>query len=117
MKIEKIVFYLLNFGYASDDEEEGEEPKSRIVSSSTSSESVCFRLLLLLLPTKLIESETGIGMRVGGGIGGNGGGVVAVGDVIVFGGIGGGGVEIGLLERFEFWREKFVRLVGEEETL
>ncbi len=56
-------------------------------------------------------------MRVGGGIGGNGGGVVAVGDVIVFGGIGGGGVEIGLLVRFEFWREKFVRLVGEEETL
>jgi hypothetical protein len=110
-------FYLLNFGYASDEEEEGEDPKSRIVSSSTSSESVCFRLLLLLFPTKLIESETGIGMRVGGGIGGNGGGVVAVGDVIVFGGIGGGGVEIGLLVRFEFWREKFVRLVGEEETL
>ena len=78
-----------------------------------------------MLPTKLIESDTGIGIRVGGGIGGKGGGVVAVGDVIVFGGIGGGGgVEVGfglfgfgLLDRFEFWREKFVRLVGDEDTL
>ena len=114
-------------GYASDDEEEGDDPKSRIVSSSISSrdddESALFRWLLL--PTKLIESETGIGIRVGGGIGGKGGGVVAVGDVIVFGGIGGGGgvefefglFEIGLLDRFEFWREKFVRLVGDDETL
>ena len=64
-------------------------------------------------------SETGVGTSAGGGIGGSGGGVVHCGEEEDFGGMGGGVEAVKLFGRvgFEFWREKFVRIVGDEETL
>ena len=103
------------FFQASEDEDEGDEPRSKIVSSSISRSSDGVRVPFL---TKLIESDTWIGIRVGGGIGGSGGGVVLRGEVIVFGGMGGGNAPPRLFGRlFEFWQEKFVRLEGDEATL
>jgi hypothetical protein len=61
------------------------------------------------------DSDAGIGMS-GGGIAAAGGVVLPEGDVADLGGIG-GGVEAGGLGRLEFWREKLLRLVGDEETL
>ena len=44
--------------------------------------------------------------------------MVLRGEVIVFGGMGGGNAPQRLFGRlFEFWREKFVRLEGDEATL
>ena len=91
------------------------------MSSSTSSASVGDDIGLGPNPGEVSEAGTGTGRIVGGGIGGSGGGVVHCGDDDDddFGGIG-GGVDAGRLlvrPELEFWREKLLRLIGDDVTL